>query len=265
MSERVVGLPVRRGVTFRRVLNAERGNAVSLAATWWSVLAAVVVHAAVACFVAYHARYELPAEPPTLLALLTLGLVATQLPVLGLGVLLGATDPGIDRPLLLAVPRRLPLLGARVVTAATVAALSGLLALLVTSLAVLPFRSALGLTLNLTSAESARVLSGFVLYLVAMALLGTGLGTLLRRPAGGLVAAVVLMYLAEQALLLAGAPEAQRALPGWAGRLVAAPDPGATTARAGVDLDPWHGFAVLGGWTVLVLAAAALRLRRRDV
>jgi hypothetical protein len=33
---------------------------------------------------------------------------------------------------------------------------------------------------------------------------------------------------------------------------------------ADLDADPWQGFAVLCGWTALLLAAALYLLRRRD-
>ncbi|GAA4430566.1 hypothetical protein GCM10023169_34110 [Georgenia halophila] len=263
-----VGLPGRRGVTFARVLSAEWGKTASLSSTWCSVLAAVVVNAAVACFVAYDAGYDLSAEPPGLLHLLTMALVATQLPVIYVGVLVSSSEyfTGSIRATLLAVPRRLQVIAAKTITVGVVAALSGIAALTVTYLAVLPFRHRVDLTLDFSDGETTRVLGGFVLYLVAVALLCTGVGTLARRPAAGLVVAVGLLFLLEQALTMIGSTAALAVLPGWAGRLVATPDVGvaATVAPLGTGLTPWQGYGVLLGWTALALTAAAVRLHRSD-
>ncbi|PYF98373.1 ABC-2 type transport system permease protein [Georgenia satyanarayanai] len=280
MSERVVpdrvaragvpvGLPARPGVSFPRVLRAEVGKAVALPSTRWGVLAAVVVNAAVAAFVAYNARYEPGSAPPGLLGLLTLGLVATQLPVLVLGVLVSAAEypSGAARSTFLAVPRRLPVLAAQVLAVAGVAAVTAVVVLAVTFLAVLPFRADVAMTLDTTDPATARMLGGVVLYLAAVGLLGAALGTLARAPAAGLVAGVGLVFLLERLVPLVGTPWLVAALPGWAGRLVVAPDAvaAAQAAEAGVGLTPWVGLGVMAAWVLALLLAAAVRLRRSGV
>ncbi|MBD8061873.1 hypothetical protein [Oceanitalea stevensii] len=262
-----VGLPARPGVSFPRVLRAELGKALTLPSTRWGALVAVLVHAAVACTVAYNARYG--AEPPALLGLLTLGLVATQLPVLVLGVLVSAAEypGGAARSTFLAVPRRLPVLAAQALVAAGLAALVAVAALVVTFLAVLPFRADVAMGLDATDPQTQRILGGLVLYVVAVALLGVALGTLARTPAAGLVAGVGLVFLLERLAPLVGTPWLVAALPGWAGRLVVAPDAGAAAqaAEAGVALTPWAGLGVMAAWALVLLSAAAVRLRRSDV
>lgn len=264
-----VGLPARPGVSFPRVLRAELGKAVSLPSSRWGVVAAVVLNSAVAAFVAYNARYQPEAAPPELLGLLTLGLVASQLPVLVLGVLVGATEypSGAARTTFLAVPRRLPVLAVQALGAAGIAALTALAALAVTFLAVLPFRDDVAMGLDVTDPQAARMLGGFVLYLVAVGLLAAALGTLARSPAAGLVAGVGLVFLLEQLVPFLGAPWLAAALPGWAGRLVVASDAGAAAqaAQAGVGLSPWLGLGVMAAWAVGLLVAAAVRLRRSGV
>ncbi|XNQ43229.1 hypothetical protein AA0Y32_13830 [Georgenia phoenicis] len=262
-----VGLPARPGVTFPRVLRAELGKAVTLASTRWGVVAAVGVHAAIAGFVAYNARYAVDAAPPSLLDLLTLGLAATQLAVLVLGVLVAAAEypSGAARTTFLAVPRRLPVLAAQAVATVLLGALTAVAALGVTLLAVLPFRA--DLALDLSDPQAPRMLGGFLLYLVAVALLGLALGTLARTPAAGLVAGVGLVFLLEQLAQLVGPPWLVAVLPGWAGRLVAASDAGAAAqaAEAGVTLTPWGGLGIMAAWVLALLAAAAVRLRRSGV
>lgn len=262
-------MPTRPGVTLPRVVGAEWGKAVSLASTRWGVVAAVVANAAVACTVAYNARYALHAEPPSLLDLLTLGAVATQLPVLAVGVLVSASDhpSGGARSTFLAVPRRLPVLVAQALTVGLLAALTAFAVLGTTFLAVLPFGGDLVLTLDLSDHETTRVLSGFVLHLVTSAVLGTALGTLARSPAAGLVAAVGLVFLLDEVVAVLGSSRLLAALPGWAGRLVLDSDADAarTVAEAGVHLTPWQGYAVLAAWTAGLLCVAAIRLRRSDL
>ncbi|HLT83364.1 MAG TPA: hypothetical protein VKZ83_03935 [Phototrophicaceae bacterium] len=264
-----VGLPGRPGVSAVRVLRAELVKASALPAVRWSAVAAVVVNAGVACFVAYQARYDVGSAPPELLRLLTLAVVAAQLPVLVLGVLVSAAEypSGAARTTFLAVPRRLPVLAAQAVAAAGTAALTAGAALAVTLLALLPFRAGLSLTLDPSDLQTARVLGGYVLYLVLVALLGSALGSLARGPAAGLVAGVGLVFLLERVVPLVGAPTLVAALPGWAGRLVVAPDAGAAelAAQAGVGTTPWQGLTVTVVWVVALLLAAALRLRHADV
>lgn len=264
-----VGLPARPGVTPPRVLRAELGKAVSLPSSRWGVVVAVVVNATIACFVAYNARYDVEAVPPSLVGLLTLGLVATQLPVLALGVLVSATEypTGAARSTFLAVPRRLPVLAAQGLIVAGLAALTAVVALVVTFLAVLPLRGELALALDPSDPEATRMLGGFVLYLVGSALLGTALGTLARAPAAGLVAGMGLVFLLEQVVVLLGDPWLLAALPGWAGRLAVASDAGAaqSAAQAGVSITPWLGLGVMALWVAALLVAAAVRLRRSGV
>ncbi|WP_454085162.1 hypothetical protein [Georgenia sp. Marseille-Q6866] len=262
-----VGLPARSGVSFPRVLRAELGKAVTLPSTRWCVLVAVLVHAAVACVVAYDARYG--SDAPALRGLLTLGLVATQLPVLVLGVLVSAAEypGGAARSTFLAVPRRLPVLAAQTLVTAVLAALVAVAALVVTFLAVLPFRADVTMTLDATDPQTQRILGGLVLYVVAIALLGVALGTLARTPAAGLVAGVGLVFLLERLVLVVGAPWLVALLPAWAGRLVVATDAGAAAqaAEAGVVLTPWAGLGVAAAWVLVLLTAAAARLRHSDV
>jgi len=264
-----VGLPDRPGVTPVRVLRAELGKAVALRSTGWAVVVAVTVNAAIATFVAYQARYDLDSQPPSMLGLLTLALVATQLPVLVLGVLVSAAEypSGAARSTFLAVPRRRPVLAAQVLTVVVVAVLTAGAALAVTSLALLPFRAELSLALDLSDPQTRRVLGGFVLYLVAVAVLGVALGTVTRTPAAGLVAGVGLVFLLEQVVPFLGAPWLLATLPGWAGRLAAESDAGAAerAAQAGVGLTPWLGLGVTAAWVGALLLTAAVRLRRSGV
>ncbi|MFH6691353.1 hypothetical protein QVL82_21310, partial [Cellulosimicrobium funkei] len=131
-------------------------------------------------------------------------------------------------------------------------------------------RADAALVLDLADRETLRVLAGFVLYLTGVALVGLGLGALVRRPDGALVGGVVLLVVLDHVLATNPgrvADTARALLPGAGARLLqddarlAALD--ATTL--GPHLGTWGAGLVLAAWAAALLAAAAYRLRRHDV
>jgi ABC-2 type transport system permease protein len=111
---------------------------------------------------------------------------------------------------------------------------------------------------------------GFVLASVAVALLGLGLGALLRRPADAVVSGMLLAVVGDH--LLAANPGAvsdtvRALLPSAGARLVQ--DDAALAALDAVTRGPhlgtWGGGVVVAAWALVVRAAAAYRLRRHDV
>ncbi|MEU1401570.1 hypothetical protein ABZ471_04240 [Streptomyces sp. NPDC005728] len=132
------------------------------------------------------------------------------------------------------------------------------------------------LVFTVPRAVELRVVLGTGLLLAATAALSLALGVLLRRSATAITVAVVttvLPYLlavsgvlpaAAARWLLRLTPAAgfavQQTLPHYAHVLTVY-----TPSSGYFPLPPWGGYAVLAGWAVLALAAAALLLRRRDV
>ncbi|WP_420114551.1 hypothetical protein [Pseudactinotalea sp.] len=265
-----VGLPTRRGVGLVRVLGSEWVKAWTLPATLWYVAATAVLHATIGLSVGYNA--EAPAAGGVS-SLLTIGLVGSQVPLLMLGVVTSAGEhgDGSARSTYVAVPRRLPVLAARSITVAAVAALAAVLALAVTWLALRLFADRPGVTLTAPDGDLGRVLIGTVLYLVAVTVLALAIGAALRRTAAAAVTAFVLLILLEQVLTMMGngaAEMVRSVLPGWAGRLVATPhDSLVVTAQAGTLIapGPWQGYGILVAWTVAALLVAAVAVRRSDV
>ncbi|WP_258724827.1 hypothetical protein [Cellulomonas sp. NS3] len=265
---RPVGRPA-RAVTFRRVLAAEWTKRTSVRSTLWLPLGTAVSALMLAYALGLFVR---AGDGRSGVSLVVAGHVLAQLGALVLGVLVGTEEhtTGTATTTYAAVPRRLPVLGAQALGTASVALVTALAALVASALATQGQRDATGLTLDLADGGTARALAGFVLVLTGVALLGLGLGALLRRSAPALVAGVLLLVVADQ-LLLANpgrVTDTLRALlPGAGSRLVlddarvAALD--ATTQ--GPHLGPWGGGLVLAAWVVALLAAAAYRLRRHDV
>ena len=92
-------------------------------------------------------------------------------------------------------------------------------------------------------------------------LLGLGLGALLRNTAGGISALVEILLVLPiivRFLPTSWSDPINTYLPSTAGQ-------GITHVRVDPDLlPPWTGFAVFVGYTLAVLAVAAVMLRRRD-
>lgn len=203
-----------------------------------------------------------------------------------LGVLVGTGEfsTGTFRSTFAAVPRRLPVLAAQaVVTAAFVLGVA-VLTVGAAVLGILPAAVSRDTTPDLLGAGVPQVLLGSVCHLVGVALLGLGIGALLRRPVPALVTAFGVLLVLPLVLSLAvdlatdplaasrqaTTPAATAAVntletftPVGAGGVLTSPD------RGGLDGAPELGkpgaALVLGAWGAVPLAAAAYRLRRRDL
>jgi ABC-2 type transport system permease protein len=194
-------------------------------------------------------------------SLLGVYLAALTVSILGVLSITGEYATGMIRATFCAVPRRLPVLWGKVV----VLALAAFTLALSSSLAAFLIGQARygrhGVSLGAPGAL--RAVAGAALYLTIMALLGLGLGALIRSTAGGVTAAVglvfVLPYLADL-LLPSWRPHIVPYLPAQAGQALF------VVSRRGQDLlHPWAGLAVFTGYAAAAIAAAAIALRRRDV
>jgi ABC-type transport system involved in multi-copper enzyme maturation permease subunit len=188
--------------------------------------------------------------PPATYAIATLGVLAVT----------SEYASGSIKPTLVAVPRRAQLvLGKALAVAATTLTvmLTAVLAAFVTAQAIL---SIAGIDLSWTADGVARALTGSALYLTGVAVIGAGLGWLLRSTAGAVAVFLgVFVILPVIGLVL---PEPVGAavlpyLPSNAGAAIMQHTPGD-------GLNPWAGLAVFAGYAVLGLVGAALAVRRRD-
>src|SRR5262249_54363432 len=191
------------------------------------------------------------------------GVQLAQIAVGVLGVLLvsGEYATGLIRTTFAAVPRRLPVLwGKAAVLAATIAAVS----VPATYAAFAGGQSILArqhLSVQLSQPGVARAVIGSALYLAVIGLLGLGLGALVRNAAGGIAALFGLLYglpLAANFLPGTMAADVTKFLPANAGQAVTSVHPDPTM------LQPWTGFGVLCAYAAVLLAFAAVRMRRGD-
>lgn len=268
-----------------RVVASEWTKLVSLRSPWWTAAVTVVVAGAITYLSAQASSGDPGFEP---LGSLTTGLALAQLGPLVLGVLAGAGEfgTGAFRTTFTTVPRRWPVLAAQAVAVAGFTLVLGVLTAAVSVLALLPSAASRGMTVDLTTDGTPGVLLGIALLVVGLALLGLALGALLRRSVPALVAALLLVLVLPVVVMTAGDPLAGGTAPaagavveaagptvagtvgvltpGVAGSLMTMPS--TSTAMDGApDLGPVGGGLVLAGWVLVLLGAAAVRLRTRDV
>jgi ABC-2 type transport system permease protein len=248
-----------------KVVRAELTKFRSVSSTAWSLLSAVTLIVALGIMYSMVRVTRPPADPAGFdaVGVSLSGVQVAQFAVGVLGVLVITNEyaSGLIRTTFAAVPRRTPVLrGKAIVLATGVFALSlpAVFGAFLTGQSVL---SAEHLDMSLGQRGVARAIVGAALYLSVVALLGLGLGAILRRTAGG-VAAVIGVLLGPQLLTgflpAAMADDVYRWLPSPAGLAI-------TTARPDSTLlSPWAGFAVFLLYTAIVLALGAWRLRRRD-
>ena len=251
-----------------RVVRSEWIKLRALRSTWWCGLLAVVLIVGLGAAIAGSgAPYKISADNPAAggVAVSLAGVVIAQLVLGVLGVLLfsGEYGTGMIRATLAVVPSRLPVLWAKLIV------LVGLvlpLSLLAAAVAEFFVAAALessrgGSAISLTDPGVLREVAGAALYLAVIAVIGLALGALLRRTAAGLSVFAAVFFVVP--IVTAYLPHSIRGfapyLPSNAGGVLwGSPlDP----AHA---LSPWTGFACLCGYAVVLTAAAAWRLRRRD-
>jgi ABC-2 type transport system permease protein len=187
----------------------------------------------------------------------------TVLPVSILSVLAFTSEysTGLIRTTFSAVPRRWAVLGAKAAVTGTAALLAGELlafASFFLTQAILSGRHR-GISLARSGVPGAVLAAGLVL--AACALVGLGLGAIIRHTAGAIAATVVVIYLL--AVLCAVLP------PPWNGRIgrftlpLAAYQVVALHPQASL-LSPALSLLVLLAWPAAILVAAALLITRRD-
>ena len=257
-------------VTQLRVLLSEWTKFRSLRSTVWTLLTAVVLTIGIgALFSAVTAsQYHTfsPADKASFSAISTTlnGMTFAQLAVGVLGVLLisGEYSTGMIRSSLTAVPRRLPVLWAKLAVFAGVV----FSVMLVTSLVSFFLGQALlsghHLNVALSAPGALRSVIGAALYATVAGMIGMTLGGLFRNTAAGIstfVAAFFVIPPLTELLPSSWSSHFVQYLPSNAGEVLY----GGTHGLAN-PLAPWTGFAVLCCYAVVLIGFAAWRLRRAD-
>jgi hypothetical protein len=256
-------------VTQARVVLSEWTKLRSLRSTVYSLLAAIVFIVGLSFLVPLvTVNHWPPPDPggvarfdPTSRSLAGIFLAQLAVGVLGVLFITGEYATGMIRATLAAVPTRLPVLWAKTMIFALVTfvlmAPSAIAAFLIGQ----SILHAKQLDTTLSSPGVLRAVLGAALYLTVVGLMGLAWGALLRNTAGGIsalfgilfVLPIIVRFLPSQ-----WADPIDKYLPSTVGQ-------GITRVHADpTALAPWAGFALFCGYAAIVMAAAAVGLRRRD-
>ncbi len=198
-----------------------------------------------------------------------IGVTVAQLAIGVLGVMLisGEYSTGMIRSTFAAVPKRLTVLWGKAGVFALVTfvlALPSTLIAFFAAQAILKGHSFNGhdIALSFSDPGVSRAVIGGALYLTLIGLFGLGLGAILRSTAGGISAFAGILFVIPPLMNVLPASWSNAIspyLPSNAGQAIMQSGSPAHT------LAPWTGLGVFAAYTAVLVAIAAIQLRRRDV
>ena len=260
----------RTRVTQARVIRAEWTKLRTLRSTLWTMLVATISMAGLGPLIAavQMSRWDRmdPGERLHFDAINTgVGgwhFAQLAIGILGVLVISGEYSTGMIRSSLMAVPRRLPVLWAKLTVFALVTFVVVLIATLVSFFAVQAIVTQHHVQHSISDPGALRTVVGAALFLSVLAIMCVGLGGLLRNTAGGIAAFVGLLFVL---------PGISAILPSSVNDSISPYLPlnaGTTIVSHSFDsshhLSPWGGFALFCGYAAVAVVAAAITLKRRD-
>jgi ABC-2 type transport system permease protein len=163
-------------------------------------------------------------------------------------------------PTFLVTPRRGRVVAAKLLAYALAAVPIGLLVIATNVLVVEIYAGARGAAPSLTG-DNLRVLAGAWAALVIYAVMGVGIGALLRNQVGAIVGALVYLFVVEGIVI--------RAIPAIAPLFTWLPGGALQAMTATLDatdlLDPWQGALLLIGYGLVAAVLGTLLAVRRDI
>ena len=261
------------GLSFGRVMLAEWTKIRSVRSTVWTLGLFVVITIGLTALFSWLSEShwtgpQAPARDARIVAdpvgfIFGAGIGLGQLTICVLGVLVISTEysTGVIRASLLAVPKRWPMLAAKI---AVFALLIFVLAEIVAFVSFFLGSAILHSRVQVAISDSGvlRAVIGAGLYLTVLGILALGIGGLIRHTAGAIstaIGVVLVLPILTSLLPSSWGAHINAYLPEQAGTLITH-----THQVSGDLLSPWQGFAVMCVWTILVIAAAAWLLERRD-
>jgi ABC-2 type transport system permease protein len=255
-------------VTQRRVLRSEWTKFRSLRSTVWTLLTAVGLSVGVGALFSAVSASQYPtfsaADRASFspISVSLDGMTFAQLAIGVLGVLLisGEYSTGMIRSSLTVVPRRLPVLWAKLGVFAAVVFGVTLVISFVSFFLGQALVSSHHLNVAISAPGALRSVIGAALYATVAGMIGMALGALLRNTAAGISTFVAVFFVIPPLTDLLPASWSShfvQYLPSNAGEALFGGGRGLAHALA-----PWTGFALLCGYAVVLIAVAAWRLRR---
>ncbi|SEB87632.1 ABC-2 type transport system permease protein [Paramicrobacterium humi] len=271
---------------FSGLLRSEWIKLRSLRSTLWCYLLIILATAGFAALMALSSNVGgdvLPQATQNAMTVqyLTVGGNFTSLiaAVLGVLVISGEYTTGMIRTTYTAAPGRLSAYAAKAVVLTVVTFIVGLASIAAALAVSLPLFAANGVSPDLGDPAVALPLVGAAGFLALIALLSFSLGAILRNSAGGIAAAVGLLFVAPIGISLVGgftgaawAQNIGTILPGNVGAALyaytgegsgPAPEPGVVDGV--LVLDQTWSLVVFAAWIVVGLVLGAILTKRRDV
>lgn len=256
----------RPGVTPARVLHSEWIKLRSLRSTWFSFAAAMLATIGLGIlFSAVRGNdaqvHHIPVLDGTQVSLRGIYLAQLAVGVLGVLLISGEYATGMIRATLSAVPRRVPVLMAKLLVFGAVTFVLCLVMALIAFLAGQSVLGSYGYGSSLGGAGSVRAVLGAALYLTLIGLMALGLGFAIRSTGGAvatLFGVVLVLPALAQALPTSWQDHINKYLPLNIGNELISrhADPGSLSTGTGI--------AVLVIWTAVAITAGLLVLRHRD-
>jgi ABC-2 type transport system permease protein len=256
-------------VTQLRVMRSEFTKLRSLRSTVFSLLAAVVFIIGFSVLVpSVIAAHWPPRDPhdaatfdPTSTSLAGMFLAQLAIGVLGVLLISGEYATGMIRATFAAVPRRLPVLWAKVLVFAGVTLALTVPSTIVAFLIGQSILSSKHIQTSLGEPGVLRAVLGTAGYLTLVGVLGLALGALLRNTAASISTLFGLLFVLP--ILVRFLPSSWstpigKYLPNSAGQAITNVRPDSSS------LSPWAGFAMFCLYIAVALVLAAISLRRRD-
>jgi ABC-2 type transport system permease protein len=256
-------------VTQARVVNAEFLKVRTLRSTFYTLGIAVLALSAIGILISWTTANDWNNMRPRRQANFNpledslVGFHLAQLAIGVFGVLLiaGEYSTGMIRSSLAAVPKRLPMLWAKVLVGALITFCVTLPSTLIAFFVSQRLLSVRHIQTSWSAPNVPRTVIGVAMYLTVVVVLAIGLGALIRNVAGAIAALVgVLLVLPVIALALpqTWADRINKFLPSNAGQALLGFTGDST------QMTPWRGFAMFCAYAVGSIIVAAWLLRRRD-
>jgi ABC-2 type transport system permease protein len=257
-------------VTQARVLVSEFTKFRTVRSTVWTLLVSVVLIIGISALFSavtasqYHTfdAADRATFNPVSISLSGMMFAVVAFGVLGVLMISGEYSTGMIRSSLTAVPRRLPVLWGKLAVFAGVIFSISLVASFICFFLGQALLNSHHLGVSIAAPGALRSIIGAALYGTVAGMIGVALGALFRNTAAGIAtfAGVFFVIPPLTGLLPASISDhLSQYLPSYAGDALWGGARSVTNA-----LSPWTGFAVLCGYAVVVIAAAAVRLRRVD-
>ncbi len=255
-------------VTFPRVLASEWTKFKSVRSTKWSLGVAILLTTAVPLIPAFATRHNWSSgdhseHNPLDIALVGVYIAQLAIAVLGVLVITAEYSTGSIRSTFTAVPKRLPVLWAKLVDYAVVTIAVMVPSVLISFFATQAILSDIPeLQVSFGAPGVTRCLLMAPVYIMLVGIFAVALGAIIRNTAGGIAAFAGIFFVLPPLVLILPASWQNAILPympSEAGRQIFSLD------HADHTLTPLAGGVVFAAYCAVAIAIAAVLLRRRDV